>query len=68
MTVFGATAVSIMPLAYALEKRHRGFIALFAIACALSSVYAFLIGSLPFGGVEALWSGVALQRYRRTRG
>lgn len=56
-----------MPLAYALERRHRGFIALFAIACTLSSVYAFLIGSLPFGAVEALWSVVALQRFRLTR-
>jgi hypothetical protein len=53
-----------MGLTYALEKRHRAFIALFAIACALSSAYAFLIGSLPFGAVEALWSVVALQRFR----
>ena len=43
-----------MPLAYALEQRHRAFIALFALACALSSAYGFLIGSVPFGAVEAL--------------
>jgi len=54
-----------MFLAYALEKRHPAFIALFAIACALSSAYGFLICSLPFGAVEALWGVVALQRFMR---
>ena len=49
--------------AYALEKRHRVFVALFAIACALSSAYGFLIGSIPFGSVEALWSLIALHRF-----
>ena len=67
VTVFGATAVSMMPLAYALEQRHRAFIALFALACALSSAYGFLIGSVPFGAVEALWSLLALQRFRVAR-
>ena len=67
MTVFGATAVSMMPLAYALEQRHRAFIALFALACALASAYGFLIGSVPFGAVEALWSLLALQRFRVAR-
>jgi hypothetical protein len=64
LTVFGATAVAMMPLSYALEKRHRAFIALFALACALSSAYGFLIGSVPFGAVEATWTLVALQRFR----
>jgi hypothetical protein len=64
LTVFGATAVSVMALAYALEKRHPAFTVLFAIACALASAYGFLIGSLPFGAVEALWSAIALQRFR----
>ena len=67
LTVFGATAVAMMPLAYALERRHRAFIALFALACALSSAYGFLIGSVPFGAVEALWSLLALQRFRVAR-
>jgi hypothetical protein len=52
-----------MALAYALEKRHRAFIAVFAIACALSSACGFLIGSIPFGSLEALWSFVALHRF-----
>lgn len=53
-----------MVIAYALEHRHRAFIALFASACAGSSAYGFLIGSLPFGIVEAVWSAVAMQRFR----
>jgi ABC-type arginine transport system permease subunit len=65
VTVLGAIAVSTMTVAYALEQRHRAFLALFAGACASSSAYGFLIGSLPFGIVEALWSAVALHRFRR---
>lgn len=67
LTAVGATVVSLMPLTYALEKRHRAFVALFALACALSSAYGFLIGAVPFGAVEALWSVVALQRFRVAR-
>lgn len=65
MAAFGAGAVTVMVLAYALERRHRAFVALFAVGCALSSAYAFAIGSLPFGGVEALWSIFALRRFTR---
>jgi len=50
LTIFGAAAVSTMVLAYALETRHRAFIMLFAIACACSSVYGFLIGSVSRRG------------------
>jgi hypothetical protein len=64
VTAFGAVAVSGMLLAYALERRHRIFVGLFAAACAASSAYGFLIGSIPFGVVEALWSLVALRRFR----
>jgi hypothetical protein len=65
VTVFGAVAVSAMVVAYALEGRHRIFVGLFAAACAASSAYGFLIGSIPFGLVEAVWGLVALQRLRR---
>lgn len=63
VTIFGVIALSLMMLAYALERRHRGFVLAFAVACALSSVYGFLSGAWPFGVVEAIWSGVALRRY-----
>lgn len=62
MTVFGAIAVSAMVLAYALERRHRAFVGGFAAACAASSAYGFLIGSIPFGLAEAVWAVVALRR------
>jgi hypothetical protein len=31
----------------------------------LGSIYGFLQGAWPFGLVEAIWSLVALQRWRR---
>jgi hypothetical protein len=68
LTLFGATAVSFMMLMYALESRHTGFILAFAGGCALSSVYGFLAGTWPFGVVEAIWAGIAVQRWRRVRG
>ena len=67
MTAFGAGAVTVMVLAYALERRHRAFVALFAAGCALSSAYGFAIGSIPFGSVEALWGIVALRRFAAFR-
>jgi hypothetical protein len=54
-----------MMVMYALERRHRGFVFAFACGCALSSTYGFLAGTWPFGVVEAIWTLVALQRFRR---
>jgi hypothetical protein len=67
LTVFGACAVTFMMLMYALERRGSRFILAFACGCALSSVYGFLAGTWPFGIVEAIWSFVAVQRYRSAR-
>jgi hypothetical protein len=66
--VFGAVAISAMVLAYALESRHRIFVGVFAAACAASSAYGFLIGSVPFGLAEAVWCLVAIRRLRRRMG
>lgn len=63
MAAFGAGAATVTALAYSLERRHRAFAGLFTVGCALSSVYGFAIGSLPFGTVEALWSVIALRRF-----
>ena len=65
LSLFGLFAVIAMLLLYALEHRGRIFILGFAGACALASVYGFLQGAWPFGLVEAAWSLVALQRWRR---
>ena len=64
ITVYGVVAVSFMMLMYALERRGRYFVAAFALGCVLSSVYGFLSGAWPFGVVEAIWSIIALRRFR----
>ncbi len=65
LSAFGLVVVMAMLLFYALEKRSPWFIFAFAIACALASIYGFLQGAWPFGLVEAVWSLVALHRWRQ---
>jgi hypothetical protein len=67
LTLFGVAALAFMMLMYALERRGRGFILAFACGCALSSVYGFVSGAWPFGVVEAIWTAVAIHRYRQLR-
>lgn len=67
LTAFGLFAVTAMLVCYALESRSNWYILAFAAACALGSVYGFLQGAWPFGVVEAVWAGVALLRWRRSR-
>jgi hypothetical protein len=64
LTWFGLFAVGAMLIFYALESRSPWFILAFAGACALGSVYGFLQGAWPFGVVEAIWSLVAVNRWR----
>ncbi len=66
VTVYGVCAVSFMMVMYAMERRGRRFILLFAIGCLLSSAYGFLSGAWPFGVVEALWSVIAVRRFRQS--
>ena len=67
ITLYGVAALTFMMLMYALEHRGRGFVAAFALGCALSSVYGFLSGAWPFGVVEGIWSIIAIRRYLSTR-
>ena len=67
VTVYGVVALTFMMTMYALEQRNERFIAAFALGCLLSSSYGFLSGAWPFGVVEAIWSVIALQRYRSER-
>jgi hypothetical protein len=67
LTLFGLLAVTAMLVFYALEDRSAWYILAFAGACALASAYGFLQGAWPFGVVEAVWSAVAVQRWRRRR-
>ncbi len=64
LTLFGALAVTAMLVCYALERRSPGFVLAFAGACLASSLYGFLQGAWPFGVVELVWAGVAVQRWR----
>ena len=63
LTAYGVVALVFMMTMYALESRGRRFVALFALGCAMSSVYGFASGAWPFGVVEAIWSVVALRRF-----
>lgn len=67
LTLFGLFAVTLMLVTYALERRGAWFILAFAGACVLASAYGFLQGAWPFGVVEAIWSLVAFERWRRAR-
>jgi hypothetical protein len=64
ITLYGVAVLTFMMVMYALERRGPIFTLLFAVGCALSSVYGFASGAWPFGVVEIIWSGVALVRYR----
>jgi hypothetical protein len=64
VTIYGVIAVSFMMTMYALEHRHRRFILGFGAGCLLSSLYGFLSGAWPFGVVEAIWTIIAIRRFR----
>jgi hypothetical protein len=66
VTVYGVAALTFMMTMYALEGRGRGYVLAFALGCALSSSYGFLSGAWPFGVVEAVWTIIAVRRYRRS--
>jgi hypothetical protein len=65
ITLYGVVALSFMMGMYALEHRGRRYVALFALGCALSSLYGFASGAWPFGIIEGIWGVVALRRFRR---
>lgn len=64
LTLYGLTTVLLMLVFYALEDRSHWFVLGFAVACLLASGYGFLQGAWPFGIVEAIWSIIALYRWR----
>jgi len=64
LTLYGICALTFMMAMYALEQRGDGFVLAFAAGCALSSAYGFASGAWPFGVVEAIWTLIALRRWR----
>jgi len=67
LTAFGVASLVFMMAMYALERRGPLFTLGFTAGCALASSYGFLSGAWPFGAVEAVWSVVALSRFRSRR-
>ena len=67
LTIYGVIAVTSVLVFYALESRAAAFVLAFAAACIAASIYGFLQGAWPFGVVEAIWSAVALNRWRHAR-
>ncbi|MDB5326954.1 MAG: hypothetical protein JWM57_2523 [Phycisphaerales bacterium] len=65
LTLYGLVSVLLMLVFYALEDRSHWFVLAFAVSCAMSSAYGFMQGAWPFGGVEAIWTFVALNRWRK---
>lgn len=65
VSLFGLFAVTAMLVSYSLERRGAPYVLAFAVACGLGSAYGFLQGAWPFGIVEAVWTAVALRRWRR---
>ena len=67
LTAFGVLAVTFMVAMYVMEGRDRRYTLAFAGGCLLSGAYGFLAGAWPFGVVEVIWAGVAVNRYLRLR-
>jgi len=65
VTAFGLLSVTAMLVFYALEDRNPAYIMAFAGACALASIYGFIEGAWPFRVVEAIWTLIAVQRWRK---
>jgi hypothetical protein len=67
LTIFGAAAVGLMMIFYALESKGTAFTLLFALGCFAASAYGFLAGTWPFGVVECAWGFVALHKWTTRR-
>ena len=63
LTAFGASAVTLMMICYALEDRAPFYTLGFAAGCVAASAYGWLAGAWPFGVVEAVWAVVAVRKF-----
>ncbi len=63
LTTYGIISLTFMMVMYALERHGSIFVFAFAVGCAMSSAYGFLVGAWPFGIVEAIWTIIAVHRY-----
>jgi hypothetical protein len=65
--LFGVAAVTLMVITYALEERGSAMVLAFSVSCLAAAIYAILIQSWPFAGVETIWSAIAFRRWLRRR-
>ncbi len=65
LSLFGLASLTFMLVCYWLEDRHRLYVLGFALGCVLGSIYGFLQGAWPFGIVELIFAGVAVDRWRK---
>ena len=64
LLIFGSVTVTVMLIMYALEDKSPRYVLGFAAACACSSLYGWISGTYPFGVIEAIWTIIALRRWR----
>lgn len=62
LTAFGVVAAAVMVVSYAIEKRDRRWIAVFAMACVATAVYAIATNSWLFAVLEFIWAAIAVRR------
>lgn len=65
LSLFGLASLTFMLVCYWLETRHHLYVLGFAFGCILGSIYGFLQGAWPFGIVELIFAGVAVDRWRK---
>ena len=64
LTLFGVAAATTMVVAYAFEKRHRLWIAVFAAGCLATALYGVLTQAWIFVILETVWAAIAIRRFR----
>ena len=67
LDIVGLICVAITLVAYALEERGPVWVLIFAGGSFSSGIYALVQGAWPFAIAEAVWTVIALQRWRRQR-
>ena len=67
LSLFGLASLTFMLVCYWLEDCGAIYVLGFAFGCVLGSVYGFLQGAWPFGIVELIFAGVAVDRWRKLK-
>lgn len=63
LTTFGAVSAATMVVSYALEGRHRNWVAIFAVGCISTAIYGLLTSAWIFAVLELVWAVIAIRRF-----